>query len=264
MSTGPGRGQNLVLLHAFPLDRTIWDDVVGPVSEAGWDVVVPDLRGFGQSRYGPDGPEDEPSLAAMARDVLAILDRIGAASAVVGGVSMGGYVAMELLRQAPHRVDALVLADTKASADTDEARQNRQRVADQVLAAGNTAALARSMVPTLLGATSQADRPDLVARVRTLVETADPAAVGWAQRAMAVRPDSLPALAIFARPALVLWGEEDVMSPRSEQDLMLAALPDARLKVVTGAGHLAVLEDPAQTTAALLAFLAGVRRSGTD
>lgn len=255
----------LVLLHAFPLDRTIWDDVVEPVADAGWEVVVPDLRGFGRSRYGADGPDDEPSLTAMARDVLAILDRVGAASAVLGGVSMGGYVAMEVLRQAPHRVAGLVLGDTKAGADTEPVRANRLTVAEQVLAAGNTDALARSMGPTLLGTTSQAQRPEVVARVRALVEAADPAAVAWAQRAMAARPDSLPTLAAFTRPTLVFWGEDDVTSPRADQDLMLAVLPDARLRVVTRAGHLAVLEDPTQVTAALLEFLAepALTRPGT-
>ena len=264
--TGAAPGPFLVLLHAFPLDRTVWDDVVGPVSEAGWDVVVPDLRGFGESRYGAAGPDDEPSLAAMARDVLAILDRVGARSVVLGGLSMGGYVAMELLRQAPELVDALVLADTKASADDDAARENRLRVAEQVLAAGSTEALARAMVATLLGSTSLADRPEVVARVRALVEAADPAGVAWAQRAMAARPDSVGTLAAFPRPALVIWGEEDVTSSRAEQDLMVAALPDGQLATIARAGHLAAMEAPEQVSAALLRFLAqttGVRRSGS-
>ncbi|MEO6821562.1 MAG: alpha/beta hydrolase [Candidatus Nanopelagicales bacterium] len=259
-------GPFLLLLHAFPLDRTVWDDVVGPVSEAGWDVVVPDLRGFGESRYGIDGPDDEPSLAAMARDVIAILDRVGARSVVLGGLSMGGYVAMELLRQVPERVDALVLADTKASADDDAARENRLRVADQVLAAGSTEALARAMVPTLLGSTSLTGRPDVVERVRALVEATDPAAVAWAQRAMAARPDSRGTLAAFPRPALVIWGEEDLTCSRAEQDLMVTALPDGQLATIAHAGHLAAMEAPAEVAAVLLQFLAGsagVRRSGT-
>jgi pimeloyl-ACP methyl ester carboxylesterase len=247
-----------MLLHAFPLDRTVWDEVVGQVSEAGWDVIVPDLRGFGGSRYGAEGPDDEPTLAAMARDVLAILDRVGAHSVVLGGLSMGGYVAMELLRQAPERVDALVLADTKATADDEAARENRLRVAEQVLAAGNTGALARAMVPTLLGSTSLAGRPEVVARVRALVEAADPAGVAWAQRAMGARPDSLGTLATFARPALVIWGEEDVSSSRAEQDLMLAALTHGRFEMIENSGHLSAIESPDAVAAALVRFLAEV------
>lgn len=245
----------IVLLHAFPLDSSIWDDVVGPLSAAGWDVAVPDLRGFGESRYGPDGPDDEPGLELMARDVLAMLDRLGAGSAVVAGVSMGGYVAMELLRQAPQRVAALALIDTKPGADLPEARQNRLRIAAEVVATSDTGALADLMLPTLLGSTTRATRPDVVDRVRRLVESADPAGVAWAQRAMAVRPDSLATLASYRGRALVVWGEQDVLSPRADQDAMLDALADARLEVISDAGHLAVLEAPAAVAHALVGLL---------
>ncbi|MFN8147218.1 MAG: alpha/beta fold hydrolase [Candidatus Nanopelagicales bacterium] len=143
----------VVLLHAFPFDRHVWDGVVDQLADAGWDVVVPDLRGFGESAYGEDGPDDEPSLSWMARDVLGILDRLGVSAAVFAGISMGGYVAMEIVRQDPSRVAGIALVDTKATADAEEARVNRLKVADQVLASGSTEALARAMVPTLLGTT---------------------------------------------------------------------------------------------------------------
>lgn len=244
-----------VLLHAFPLDSSIWDDVVEPVSAAGWDVATPDLRGFGESRYGQDGPDDEPGLELMAHDVLAMLDHLGVAAAVVAGVSMGGYVAMELLRQAPRRVTALALIDTKPGADPPEARQNRLRIAEEVLATGDTAALADAMLPSLLGSTTRATRPDVVERVRRLVESVDPAGVAWAQRAMAARPDSLATLASYPGPALVVWGDQDVLSPRADQDAMLDALPDARLEVISDAGHLAVLEAPQAVSRALVGLL---------
>ena len=256
--TNPLTGPVLVLLHAFPLDKGMWDDVVGPLADAGWDVVAPDLRGFGQSRYGPDGPDDEPTLAAMAQDVLAILDRLGVRTAVLGGVSMGGYVALEVLRQSPGRVAGLVLVDTKAGADAEPARENRLRVAEQVLAAGSTTALARAMVPTLLGATAASTRPDLVARVRTTIEASDPAAVAWAHRAMAARADSYAVLAEFAGPVLVVWGEEDVVASRADQDAMLAACRDGRFVLIPGAGRLSALEAPESVAAAIVAFLPGV------
>ena len=127
----------VVLLHAFPLDKRLWDDVVGPVAEAGWDVVVPDLLGFGESRL-PEDYDDEPTLARHARSVLGILDRVGVANAVFCGISLGGYVAMEIVRQDPSRVAGIALVDTKATADADEARANRLRVAEQVTEAGST------------------------------------------------------------------------------------------------------------------------------
>lgn len=250
----------VVLLHAFPLDSRLWDDVLDPLVESGWDVVVPDLRGFGQSAYGEDGPDDEPSLVWMARDVLGILDRLGVNSAVVVGLSLGGYVAMELVRQDASRIAGLALVDTKASADGDEARANRLRIAEQVLEAGSTTALARAMLPGLLGATTLASRPEVVERVRGWIEEADPAGVAWAQRAMAARPDSHADLAALTVPALVLWGEEDGLAPRAEQDSMVAALRDARVVEVPGCGHLSAVEAPEAVVAALVAFLGDVRR----
>lgn len=250
----------VVLLHAFPLDRRVWDGVVDAIAEADWDVVVPDLRGFGESAYGEEGPDDEPSLTWMARDVLGILDRIGVQSVVLAGLSLGGYVAMEILRQDPARVAGLVLADTKASADGDDARANRLRVADQVLESGSTEVLARAMVPTLLGETTQRTRPEVVADVRSWIDEADPAGVAWAQRAMAVRPDSHAALDAMTAPALVVWGAEDAISPRSEQDSMLAVLHDARFVEIPFSGHLSAVEDPDAVASAIVAFLDDVRR----
>jgi pimeloyl-ACP methyl ester carboxylesterase len=251
----------VVLLHAFPLDKQMWDGVIDAVVDAGWDVVVPDLRGFGESGYGPEGPDDEPDLALVAHDVIAVLDRVGVQSAAVVGLSMGGYVAMELLRQAPRRVAALALLDTKATADTEEARANRLRVADSVLEAGSTVALARALLPTLLGTTTTSSRPALVDEVRGWVEAADPAGVAWAQRAMAARPDSLDDLRAYRGPALVLWGAEDAMSPRPEQDLMLGALRDGRGVEVPGVGHLSAVEDPAAVGDALVRFLGDAQRA---
>ncbi len=250
----------VVLLHAFPFDRHVWDDVVDSLAQEGWDVVVPDLRGFGESAYGEDGPDDDPSLTWMARDVLGILDRMGVSAAVFAGISMGGYVAMEIVRQDPARVAGIALVDTKATADGDEAKANRLKVAQQVLDAGSTDALARAMLPSLLGTTSHADRPEVVAKVRAWIEESDPRAVAWAQRAMAARPDSLPDLASLAVPALVVWGVEDGMSPRPEQDLMVEAMRDARLVVITESGHLSTVEAPEQVADALVTFLADVRR----
>ncbi|HEY5137041.1 MAG TPA: alpha/beta hydrolase [Candidatus Nanopelagicales bacterium] len=250
----------VVLLHAFPFDRHVWDGVIDVLAEADWDVVVPDLRGFGESSYGEDGPDDEPALSWMARDVLGILDRMGVSAAVFAGISMGGYVAMEIVRQDPARVAGIALVDTKATADSDEARANRLKVAEQVLASGSTDALSRAMVPTLLGASSLEERPDVVALVTGWIAAADPQAVAWAQRAMAARPDSLADLGSLAVPALVVWGIEDGMSPRAEQDLMVEALRDARLVVVTESGHLSTVEAPEQVADALVTFLADVKR----
>ena len=161
-----GSGIPLVLLHAFPLSSAMWleqREILG----ARCRVITPDQRGFGGSPLG----DDPPSLDACAEDLLALLDGLGLERIVLGGLSMGGYVAMALLRRAPERVAALVLADTKADADTPEAREVRLRTAETVESEG-TAQLAEQMLPALLGATTLERRPGVAGRVRGLVAAA--------------------------------------------------------------------------------------------
>lgn len=239
-----------VLLHAFPVNSSMYDDVRPALNDV-CELVTPDFAGFGTATL----PDAEPSLDVYAADVVAFLDDRGVEQAVVGGTSMGGYVAMAVARRNPERISALVLADTKATADTADARANRLGVADQVIAAGSTDALARAMLPNLLGATTHASRPDVVERVRGWIESADSRAVAWAQRAMAARPDSLDDLATFAGPSLVLWGEEDAISSRAEQAFMRSELVDGHYITLPGAGHLSAVEDPAAFVAALTPFL---------
>jgi pimeloyl-ACP methyl ester carboxylesterase len=172
---------------------------------------------------------------------------------------MGGYVAMQMLRQRPDRIAALALVDTKATADGPEARAVRERTAQQALAAGSLAPLAEGMLPGLLGGTTRQERPAVVERTMRWIRTASPASAAWAMRAMADRPDSLATLAEFAGPALVVAGAEDVLSPRAEQDLMVGALPNVRYVEIAHCGHLSAVERPDELSAALQAFLAEVQ-----
>lgn len=231
----------LVLLHAFPLDSSMWS-VPG--------AVTPDQRGFGSAPLG-DAP---PSLDVAADDVAALLDERGLDRVVLGGLSMGGYVAMAFLRRHPARVGALVLADTKMTADPPAAAANRERLAAAVEAAGSSALLVDELLPKLVGATTRSTRPDVVSRVRAMVETAPPAGVAWAQRAMAARPDSAETLAAVEVPTLVVVGEEDALSPVADAEAMAATIPGARLAVLPGAGHLTAMEDPEAFAAVLADF----------
>jgi len=237
----------VVLLHAFPLDSRMWDGLRPALGDR---LVTPDLPGFG----GAPRTGAEPDLDAAAESVLETLDRLDVERAVVGGCSMGGYVAMALLRRAPARVGGLVLVNTKASADTDEARANRFAMADRVEADG-TGGLADDMLTTLLGPTTLERRPDVETQLRRLIADQSPAAVAWAQRAMAARPDSFDALRGADVPALVLRGTEDALIPAEESAALVAALPRATFVELPGAGHLAPLEDPGEVAAALLDWL---------
>lgn len=243
-----GEGLPLVLLHAFPLSSAMWSP--GLLTDR-CRVIAPDQRGFGASPLG----DDEPDLDRCADDVVALLDRLGLDRVVLGGLSMGGYVAMALLRRHAERVRALVLADTKAAADPASARDNRLRVAAEVEQRGS-AVLVEQVLPALLGETSTRTRPDVVARVRGLVEQAPPSAAAWAQRAMAARPASFDVLAGVDVPALVVVGDEDALSPVDDAREMADALPHGRLVVLEGAGHLTAVEDPAAFWGAVRSFVA--------
>lgn len=240
-----GSGTPVVLLHAFPLSRVIFERQRNDLA-AGYHVVTPDLRGFGESPLGEEGP----SLDLMADDVAALLKNLGLERAVVGGLSMGGYVAMAMLRRHPQMISGLLLIDTKASADTPEARDNRLRIAEQVLQEGT--AVLQPMTDQLLGRTTRAERPGVVAEVRRWLDQAAPEAVAWAQRAMAERPDSFATLAGHDIPAAVVVGEEDTLSPPDDAAAMAQAFPrEAVTYVIPRVGHLSTVEDPASASATI-------------
>ncbi|CAN5267701.1 alpha/beta hydrolase [soil metagenome] len=244
-----GSGRPLVLLHAFPLSSAMWleqRELLAPHSR----VITPDQRGFGGSPLG----EDAPSLGECAADVVALLDRLDLDQVVLGGLSMGGYVAMELLRRAPERVSALLLADTKLSADSPKARAGRLRTAETVEQDG-TAALAETMLPALLGTSTLERRAAVAGRVRGLVTAAPAAAVAWASRAMAERPDSAEVLRTTDFPALVVVGDQYALSPVEQAQQLVDALPQGRLVVLPDAGHLTAVEDPDAFADAVVAFL---------
>jgi pimeloyl-ACP methyl ester carboxylesterase len=218
------------------------------------DVLTPDLRGFGSALLGAE----QPSLDRLADDVAGQLDEGAVQRAVVGGTSMGGYVAMAFARRHPHRLAGLLLANTKAEADAPEAAANRLRIADLVERDASVQVLHDEIEPKLLGTTSRTSRPDVVAEVHELVAGADPGAVAWAQRAMARRPDSMPTLGACEVPALVIVGEEDELMPASAGPAMADALGAAQLVRLPEAGHLGCLESSMAWSEAVRAFLAGV------
>ncbi|WP_344192675.1 alpha/beta hydrolase [Acrocarpospora corrugata] len=242
-----GGGIPLVLLHAFPFSSAMWlgqrEGLAGVCR-----VITPDLRGFGGSGLG----DDEPSVDVMADDVAELLDAEGVERAVVGGQSMGGYVTMAFCRRYPDRVQAVVLADTKAAPDSVEAAANRELAAQRVLDGGDLT----DTVPNLVGATTLARRPMVVGRVRGLVKSAPPGAVAWALRAMAGRPDSFDTLRGLKVPALVLVGEEDELTSVADAEAMAEAAPDVQLEILPNSGHLSAIETPVAFNKAVAAFLA--------
>jgi pimeloyl-ACP methyl ester carboxylesterase len=248
-----GTGLPVVLLHAFPLSAAMWlaqREELAPE----FRLITPDQRGFGGSPLG----EDEPSLDHVVDDVIALLDAKGLDRVVLGGLSMGGYVAMALLRRHADRVRALVLADTRATADADEGRQKRLAMADTLDAMPDSDVVLTDVFPPLLGETTQAERPMVMGRVKGLAEAAPAAAVAWAQRAMAARTDAFEVLRSVAVPTLVVVGEEDGITPVSDSEAIAAAVPGARLSVLARAGHLSAVEVPDQFNDVVREFLSSL------
>jgi 3-oxoadipate enol-lactonase len=244
-----GSGWPVVLIHAFPLNADMWRPQLQRVPE-GWRFIAPDLRGF-----GPAAPEPGAiTLDDMAQDIAAMLDELAIDTAVIGGLSMGGYITFALFRRAPERFSGMILADTKAQADTPEGLEGRREMIALARAEG-AIGVAESMLPKLLGSTSFERRPDLPKKVRTMIEAAGTAAIVAAIEAMMARPDSTNDLARISCPTLVIVGEEDLLTPVSDAVAMQNQTVRSRLVILPEAGHLSNLEVPDGFALALADFL---------
>ncbi len=245
-----GSGKDVVLLlHAFPLHSGMWSRQISAL-EKRHRVIAPDYRGFGRSASSP-----EPStMELLAEDVRALFQHLRIERAGVAGLSMGGYLAFELYRRAPSIFRGLALCDTRAGADADEGKANREKFAKTTIEKG-LSWVADEMIPKLLR--PQPD-PAAVKEVRSLVSDGTPAGVAAAQRGMAARPDSAATLAKISCPTLVVVGEEDQLTPPSESETMAAAVKGARLAKIPKAGHLPCIENPEPFTKALAELFAGL------
>ena len=220
------------------------------LADHGWHVVAPELRGF-------DGGDADPRATSMddyAGDVIDLLDALHVEDAVVGGLSMGGYVAFAVFRHAPRYVRALVLADTRSEADTPEGVACRKQML-QLVGEKGAPAIADTMIPKLLGETTRASRPDVVERVRSLILSSSSDAIAGAIRALMSRQDSTPLLPTIHCPTLVVVGEEDTLTPRQLSDLIHGAIAGSELAVIPKAGHLSSLEQPDAFNEVLTRFL---------
>jgi pimeloyl-ACP methyl ester carboxylesterase len=244
-----GSGVAVILIHAFPLNQTMWDEQLFALS-GHCRVITLDLRGFGGSG-APPGPY---SVDDMASDVRGLMSALGIDKAVLVGLSMGGYVSLAFYRNYPGAVRAMVLADTRASADTHEARERRLRSAEKVERLGS-AAIAEDVVPMLLGQTTLETQPAIARRIRAMIEANSPRAIATAQRAMAGRRDSTYILPGIDFPVLVMVGSEDKLTSVSEADALRASIRGARLRIIEHAGHLSNLEQPIQFNSALAEFI---------
>jgi pimeloyl-ACP methyl ester carboxylesterase len=250
-----GPGPVVVLLHGFPLDRTMWDEQRVTIGRV-YRVIAPDLRGHGETA----APEGVYTMDDMADDVIELLDALGLTEPVVlGGLSMGGYVALSLVLRYPDRFRALMLMDTRAGADPPAAARGREEMARRVEEAGTAAPVVDALLPKLFSDLSRQRRADIIARTHEQMLRTPARAVAGALRGMALRPDRTADLPRIQVPTLVMVGTDDVITPAEEARQLAQGLPNARLVEIPDAGHLSPLENPAPANAAMLEFLASLK-----
>lgn len=233
-----GTGLPVVFLHGFPLNRTMWDPQVGALV-AECRCIPIDLRGFGDSTaVGPY------SMDVYADDVAGVLDTLQIERAVIAGLSMGGYVAMAMWRRHRHRIRALVLADTRAVADTPEMVERRRSMIEAAEDQGSSA-VANMQIAGMMGKTTRDKRPDIYDAIHRMMAQAPVAGIIGALEAMIDRPDSTSTLATVDVPTLIIAGDEDVITPPKESRIMQALIPGSRIEILQQAGHLSNVERPA-------------------
>jgi 3-oxoadipate enol-lactonase len=247
--TDTGMGQPVVLLHGYPFNRTLWTEQVSALSNS-YRVITPDLRGLGES----DATAGAATMNRMAQDVAALLGHLEISRAVVGGLSMGGYVALAFYKQFPSRVRALILADTRAQADSEEGKHGRLQQAEKALAEG-MAGIADSMLPKLLTPETVSKHPEVVKRVRDMMLKTKPQGAAGALLGMAERDDQTTLLSQIKCPALILVGREDPITPVPDSEKMHREIAGSRLVVIENAAHVSNLERTEQFNDELVRFL---------
>ncbi len=247
--THEGQGEPVMLIHGFPLSAEMWRPQRAALSQR-YNVCAIDLRGFGRS----DPPTGTMSIDTYADDIVALLDALGIGQTIVGGLSMGGYVVMALLRRHPERIKAVMLLDTKMTPDTAMGRQGRNAMIDQVREEG-AEAIAATMLPKMLTPATVRDNSALSEHVRRLMASASVPGLIGALTALRDRPDSSMTLKNARIPGLIIVGDVDTLTPAGDAEAMRTAMYDACVVEIPGAAHLSTLEQPSAVDAALLAFL---------
>lgn len=247
-----GDGPPVVLLHPFPVDHEFWLPATQALTSR-YRVILPDLRGHGESGIG-EGPA---AMEKHASDFARVMDDAGLGRAAMVGVSIGGYALFEFWRRYRGRAAALVLMNTKATADTIDARNARLQTAGDVLERG-TEAFIEGLLPKLLGKTTRQARPDLVEDARKMMQKMSPEDVSLTQRGMAARPDSIETLKTINVPTLIVAADEDTLTPVADAEVMRQHISGSQLQLIAKAGHYAAFERPQEAGRILRQFLDSV------
>jgi len=246
---GGGPLGTLVLIHAFPLSARMWEPQLA-LAARGWRVIAPQLRGFA----GTPAALPASSVDDFAGDLVDLLDGLHIDQAVIGGLSLGGYVTFALFRHAARYFRGMVLADTRAEPDTPQAAEGRQRMLQTVRERGAIAA-ADEMLPKIVCEATRANQPAVVDTLREMIVANSSETVAGAILALMTRPDATPVLSTIHCPTLIVVGEQDAVTPPAMSENMQRGIAGAELVVIPGAGHMSNMEQPGAFNTALASFL---------
>jgi len=247
--TDEGSGPAVVFVHGYPFNRTLWTEQVSALA-ASHRVVVPDLRGFGETDVGSSAS----TMSQLARDVKLLMDHLRIEKAFIGGLSMGGYVTLAFYKEFRERVSGLLLANTRAEQDSESAKASRQEQAEKALTEG-MAGIADSMLPKLLTPETVSKKPELVKRIRDMMLKTDPKGAAAALLGMAGRDDSTTELPKISVPVLIIAGQDDALIPMQHSERMHQAIPGSRLAVIDHAAHVVNMEQADAFNHELLQFV---------
>lgn len=242
----------VVLVHGFPLDGRMWRGQVDALAES-CRVIVPDLRGFGQSTS-----TKAFTIESLAEDVHALIESLHAGPAVLGGLSMGGYVSLAFARKYPSTLRGLMLVDTRAEADTPEGREGRGKMIELARAEGS-AGVGRKMLEKLVTPDTLEHRPQVVRELRAMMEACPALTIEHALEAMRDRPDQTASLPSIGVPTLIIVGDSDALTPPAAARTMHDAITGSAFAEIRGAGHMSPMEQPEQVNAAMKKFLRGLQ-----
>lgn len=249
-----GQGKPLVLLHAFPLSRKMWERQIVPLVDSGCRVILPDLKGFGENRSFSGGII---SIEEMAFEIASLLRNLDVERAIIGGLSMGGYVTFNLFRLFPEIFSGILLFDTYSGADTDDKRKNRFDLISQIERNGNEALL-ENMLPNLVSDYTKIEQPEIFERIKKMFHEVNPQAATAALRGLAERLDHTNQLSRISVPALLIFGEQDKVTDTNLAKKMHSKISGSALSVIPNAGHYSNLENPEAFNRILVEFVKGV------
>lgn len=248
-ASGPAEAPAVILIHAFPFNRTMWAPQVEAL-EASYRVITYDLRGHGATALG-DAPY---SMGRFAADLIALMDALGIEKATLCGLSMGGYVALRAIRDFPQRFDALILANTRCEADSNVERHQRMSTISAIREDG-VDCFAMGYIDTLFIPNTLTANPGVVRAVKLMIMNTEARTLENTLRALRERESTCDSLQAIAVPTLILVGERDNITPPANSQYLREHIPNADLVVIKHAAHLSNLENPKAFNAALETFL---------